>query len=73
MTPIADTGYVVAVAIDTDRKHAASLAVHRTQQTILLPQSVLAEVAFMLTRQVAKERLFNSSEDCRNRNIARVR
>ena len=54
MTVIADTGYVVAVAIDTDRKHTACLAVHRQQPTILLPQSVLAEVAFMLTRAGGK-------------------
>jgi len=54
MTVIADTSYVVAVAINTDSQHPQCLAVHRLQQTILLPQSVLAEVAFMLTRAGGK-------------------
>jgi len=51
MTVIADTSYVVAVAVNTDNKHAECLAIHRQQQIIYLPQSMLAEVAFMLTRE----------------------
>jgi len=49
-TGIADTGFVLAVAISTDAQHAACLAIYRQQQSIYLPQSTLAEVAYLLMR-----------------------
>jgi uncharacterized protein len=50
MIAIADTGFVLAVAVATDKKHADCLAVYRNCSTIYLPQSTLAEVAYMITR-----------------------
>ena len=50
MVAIADTSYVVAIAVATDPKHALCRAVHREQQIIYLPQSTLAEVTYLITR-----------------------
>jgi uncharacterized protein len=50
MTAVADTGYVVAIAVQTDQRHAACMAVHLQQEVIYLPQTTLAEVAYLLTR-----------------------
>lgn len=52
MPAIADTGFVVALSNRKDKHHAASLAVHRQTDVIFLPQTVLAEVGYMLTRQL---------------------
>jgi len=50
MSAVADTGFVIAVAVATDQLHEACLAVYRRQDRIYLPQSTLAEVAYLLTR-----------------------
>jgi uncharacterized protein len=50
MIAIADTSYVVAVAIETDKNHERCMAVHRQQRTIFLPQSTLAETGYLLTK-----------------------
>jgi uncharacterized protein len=50
MATVADTGFVVGLAIVTDTRHAECLTVYRKQQEIFLPQTVLAEVAYLLTR-----------------------
>ena len=50
MISIADTSYVLAVTIATDTYHQTCLSVHRQHTKILLPQSTLAEVAYMLGR-----------------------
>lgn len=47
--PVADTGFVVAVAITTDKWHHACLEIYRHQTEINLPQSVLTEVGYLLT------------------------
>jgi uncharacterized protein len=51
ITALADTSFVVAVSIATDRMHKACTAVYHQQQVIYLPQSTLAEVAYMLGRE----------------------
>jgi predicted nucleic acid-binding protein len=50
MTTVADTGFVVALANQQDNQHAAVKAIYAQQRQILLPQTVLAEVAYLLTR-----------------------
>ena len=49
-TVIADTGFVVALANRSDAKHEAVKAIYLRQQRILLPQTVLAEVAYLIGR-----------------------
>jgi predicted nucleic acid-binding protein len=50
MSAVADTGFILAVATTTDVHHTACVATYRKETRILLPQSTLAEVAYMLTR-----------------------
>lgn len=50
ISAIADTGFVVALANRNDKHHQRIKAIYGNQQTILLPQTVLAEVAYLLTR-----------------------
>jgi uncharacterized protein len=49
-TAIADTGFVVALANRTDSRHAEVRPIYTQQQRILLPQTVLVEVAYLLGR-----------------------
>jgi predicted nucleic acid-binding protein len=49
-TAIADTGFVVALANSTDIRHTEVRAVYIQQKQILLPQTVLVEVAYLLGR-----------------------
>jgi predicted nucleic acid-binding protein len=48
---IADTGFVVAVALVTEEAHQACVAVYKRQGIIYLPQTTLAEVMYLLTRE----------------------
>ncbi|KKJ00107.1 type II toxin-antitoxin system VapC family toxin [Prochlorothrix hollandica] len=50
LSAITDTGFVVALTNRNDKHHQASIQVYREQSKILLPQTVLAEVAYLLTR-----------------------
>lgn len=50
-TAIADTGFVVALLNEADHYHRAVAVVYLQQQTILLPQTVLAETAYLLGRE----------------------
>lgn len=50
MTAIADTSYVVAVAVASDIRHNVCLRTHAAETRIYLPQSTLAEVGYLLTR-----------------------
>lgn len=52
---IADTGFVVAIAIETDSRHEDCKAVYAQYPDILLPQTVLAEVAYLLERSSGNE------------------
>lgn len=47
---LADTGFVVALLNSSDIKHKDVTAVYLQQRQILLPQTVLAEVAYLLGR-----------------------
>lgn len=48
---IADTGFVVAVVSKLDDSHAACVAIYTQFAEILLPQTVLAEVAYLIERE----------------------
>ncbi len=50
MVAVADTGFVVGLAISSDQWHAACLNIYRKQNRIFLPQTVLAETAYLLAR-----------------------
>lgn len=51
-TVIADTGFVVALTNNTDTRHAEVRDIYIHQPHILLPQTVLVEVAYLLGRNV---------------------
>lgn len=51
MIAVADTGFILAVAIATDRRHNECVALYRQHRRIYLPQSVLAEIGYLLTRE----------------------
>jgi predicted nucleic acid-binding protein len=55
MVAVADTSYVVAVTLSADEGHDACTAVHRRERLIYLPQSTLAEVAYLLTKYIGNE------------------
>ncbi|GGA52247.1 type II toxin-antitoxin system VapC family toxin [Okeania sp. KiyG1] len=50
---IADTGFVVALMNQKDIRHLEVAEIYRQQQQILLPQTVLAEVAYLVGREVS--------------------
>jgi predicted nucleic acid-binding protein len=50
MMIIADTGFIIAVSIATERYHQACAALYHAQKKIYLPQSTLAETAYLLTK-----------------------
>ncbi|KXS91548.1 PilT protein domain-containing protein [Microcystis aeruginosa NIES-88] len=47
---ISDTGFVVALLNQSDIKHSDVVAIYQNYQQILLPQTVLAEVAYLVGR-----------------------
>lgn len=47
---VVDTGFVVALLNRSDSRHIDVTAVYLRQQQILIPQTVLAEVAYLLGR-----------------------
>jgi uncharacterized protein len=49
-TVIADTGFIVALTNSNDSRHAEVRPAYTKQQHILLPQTVLVEVAYLLGR-----------------------
>ena len=52
---IADTSFVVALANQNDRYHRACDEIRRREEIIILPQSVLAEVGYMLRREIGNQ------------------
>jgi len=52
ITSIADTSFVVALGNKADKWNPACDRVRRAEDTIALPQSVLAEVGYMFTREL---------------------
>ena len=50
-TVIADTGFIVALTNISDPKHDAVKSIYLKQQNILMPQTILAEVAYLIGRE----------------------
>jgi uncharacterized protein len=50
MEIVADTGFIVALLNQTDSRHQDVVPIYIRQQTIWLPQTVLAEVAYLIGR-----------------------
>jgi predicted nucleic acid-binding protein len=48
--PVADTGFVVALLNRSNRMHDLVKRVYGQHQQIFLPQTVLAEVAYLVVR-----------------------
>lgn len=51
MIAIADTGFIVALAVAKERYHARCVAVYKQCTLIYVPQTVLAETCYLITRQ----------------------
>jgi len=49
--PVADTGFIVALLNKADRMHPAVTKIYLQQKQILLPQTVLTEVAYLTGRE----------------------
>jgi predicted nucleic acid-binding protein len=50
MNAVADTSFIVAVAVQTDRQHQQCVSTLRQFERVLLPQSTIVEISFLLTR-----------------------
>ena len=59
ITAIADTGFIVALTNIKDIHHQNVKAVYVNQRKILLPQTVLAEVAYLLAREAGTSLVVN--------------
>lgn len=57
MASIADTSFIVALGNKADKDHEACNTVKREEQIIYIPQSVLAEVGYMLKRELGSRGL----------------
>jgi predicted nucleic acid-binding protein len=55
MSAVADTSYVLAVAIETEKTHHLCLATHQQQEIVYLPQTTLAEIGYFLTQYYGNE------------------
>ncbi len=52
ITSVVDTGFIVALGNKQDTYHHACIRVKQREDTILLPQTVLAEVGYMFTHRL---------------------
>jgi len=50
LTILADTGFVLALSITTDKWHKACQTAYEQEPTIYLPESSLSEIAYMLNK-----------------------
>lgn len=69
---IADTGFVLSVAIETDKRYRVCTEIYHQQRTIYLPQSTLAEIGFLLKKSggnVAVARFLHQLPESRYRVI----
>jgi predicted nucleic acid-binding protein len=57
MASIADTSFIVALGNKNEKDHEACNQVKRREQIIYVPQSVLAEVGYMLKRDLGSRGL----------------
>ena len=55
MTAIADTSFIIAVVRTRDTKHEICVEVFKQYREIIMPQSVLAEVGYLLTQGEGNE------------------
>jgi predicted nucleic acid-binding protein len=56
---IADTGFVAAVGNQSDKWHQACATIYRRENVIYLPQTILAEVGYMLGRELGNRAFAN--------------
>jgi hypothetical protein len=52
---ISDTGFIVALLNQTDQKHNDVSVVYLQHEKILLPQTVLVEVAYLVKREAGNQ------------------
>ena len=55
MIAVADTGFVVALLHRGDKNHQAAASIYQQIQAAHLPQSALAEVAYLLTHRASSD------------------
>jgi predicted nucleic acid-binding protein len=55
--PVADTSFVVGVLSRTDRAHGSCVELYQAHKRILLPQTVLNEVAYLIGTRAGSEYL----------------
>ncbi len=58
-TVIADTGFIVALTNSSDSNHDSVRKIYLHKQNILLPQTVLAEVAYLVGREAGIKKVSN--------------
>lgn len=51
MTPIADTGFIVALLNREDSRHNEVVPIYQQYSIIIVPQTVLAEVAYLVGKE----------------------
>jgi uncharacterized protein len=61
-TVIADTGFIVALLNQTDARHQDVAPIYQQHQTICFPQTVLAEVAYLLGSDAGPQPLLHFSK-----------
>jgi uncharacterized protein len=53
MTPaVADTSFIIGVIVSTDAHHARCVQAYKLHNPIYVPQTTLAETAYLITREV---------------------
>jgi predicted nucleic acid-binding protein len=55
MIAVADTGFIIAVLNRRDNRHQSSSAVYRDADQIVLPQTALTEIAYLLNQRVGSD------------------
>ncbi|MEM9537988.1 MAG: PIN domain-containing protein [Cyanobacteria bacterium P01_E01_bin.42] len=58
-TSVADTGFVVALLNSSDPQHKTVVQIYAKQRSILLPQTVFAEVAYLVSRNASTSKLID--------------
>lgn len=66
MTTVADTGFAVALLNQHDLHHTAVKKVYANQRQVLLPQTVLTEVAYLLHRDAGTAQVVRFLESLLN-------
>ncbi|MBP0018387.1 MAG: PIN domain-containing protein [Cyanobacteria bacterium SBLK] len=58
-TSVADTGFVVALLNSSDPQYKTVVKIYAKQRAILLPQTVFAEVAYLVSRNASTSKLID--------------